>query len=165
MQSPCTGFQTGVEDKIAVRGFNQVYASPITERGEGRQDPTTLQSPTVPQSALAARLKDPISPATELKDPRGNGSTDRAEPSATDDKNKVVANHSAEFLDCRAHSKFIPNIRTCFSAPDIPRALDIFLLSHQYSVAVPSIHHKFKDGLGRYLLGQESSTRPSETSD
>lgn len=91
MQSPCTGFQANLDDSIAVRGFNQIYASPIIERGEGRLDSAILQSPTVPQSALAARLKDPTSPAIEVKDARVGGSAERPENSAVDDKNKVVA--------------------------------------------------------------------------
>lgn len=98
MQSPSAGFQSNVEDRVAVRGFQQSFASPIADR-EAKQDQANLQSPTVPQSALAARLKDPTSPANDLKESRSGGSLAGAEPSATTDKNKVGNNAPPALTD------------------------------------------------------------------
>lgn len=88
MQSASNGFQANVEDRVAVRGFQQSSASPITDRDK-QQDTAILHSPTVPQSALAARLKDSTSPVFELKDARNSGSLGGAEQCAQNDKNKV----------------------------------------------------------------------------
>lgn len=86
MQTGSSGFQASVDDRVAVRGFQQTLASPITDK-EAKQDFVGLQSPSVPQSALAARLKDPLSPAAELKDARNSGSVEAPAPA---DKNKVA---------------------------------------------------------------------------
>ena len=86
MQSGSSGFQANLDDRVAVRGFQQTLASPITDK-EAKQDFVGLQSPSVPQSALAARLKDPLSPAAELKDARNSGNVEAPAPA---DKNKVA---------------------------------------------------------------------------
>ena len=71
-----------------MRGFQQSSSSPIGAK-EVKQDPATLQSPTVPQSALAARLKDPTSPSVELEKAISSGSLPGNEASTSTDKNKV----------------------------------------------------------------------------
>lgn len=86
MQTGFSSFQASVDDRVAVRGFQQTLASPIKDK-EAKQDFVGLQSPSVPQSALAARLKDPLSPAAELKDARNSGSVEAPAPA---DKNKVA---------------------------------------------------------------------------